>query len=44
MGAAVGTISAIVVVRLARPLVLVVVRLVERVTDPVLDLAWRRRT
>lgn len=44
MGAAVGTASALVVVRLARPLVLAVVRLVERVTDPVLALAWRRRT
>jgi membrane-associated phospholipid phosphatase len=42
-GAAIGTASALVVVRLARPLISVLVRLVERATDPVLAVAWRRR-
>jgi undecaprenyl-diphosphatase len=42
-GAAVGTVSAIVVVWVARPLIAWLVRLVERATDPVLALAWRRR-
>jgi undecaprenyl-diphosphatase len=42
-GAAIGTLSALAVVRLARPVIALLVRLVERVTDPVLALAWRRR-
>ena len=42
-GAAIGTLSALLVVRLARPVISALVRLVERVTDPVLALAWRRR-
>ena len=42
-GAAIGTVSAIVVVRLARPFISLLVRLVERATDPVLAVAWRRR-
>jgi undecaprenyl-diphosphatase len=41
-GAAIGTVSAVVVVRYARPLIAWLVRLVERVTDPVLALVWRR--
>ncbi len=41
-GIAVGTLSALVVVRLARPVVALLVRLVERVTDPILAIAWRR--
>lgn len=43
VGAAIGTISALVVVRYARPVIALLVRLVERATDPVLALAWRRR-
>lgn len=42
-GAAVGTLCALVVVRLGRPLVSLLVRVVERATDPLLSLAWRRR-
>ena len=42
-GAAIGTVSALVVVRLGRPLMSMLVRLVERLTDPVLAVAWRRR-
>jgi undecaprenyl-diphosphatase len=42
-GAAIGTVAAIVVVRLARPLIALIVRLVERVTDPVLAIFWRSR-
>jgi undecaprenyl-diphosphatase len=42
-GAAVGTLSAAAVVYVARPLIAVLVRLVERATDPVLAVAWRRR-
>jgi undecaprenyl-diphosphatase len=42
-GAAVGTLCAVVVVEVARPLIALLVRLVERLTDPVLTLAWRRR-
>jgi undecaprenyl-diphosphatase len=42
-GAAIGTVSALVVVRLARPVISVLVRLAERLTDPVLSVAWRRR-
>jgi undecaprenyl-diphosphatase len=41
-GAAIGTFSALVVVRLARPVISFLVRLVERVTDPVLRPVWRR--
>jgi undecaprenyl-diphosphatase len=43
-GAAIGTVAAVVVVRFARPLVAWLVRLVERLTDPVLALVWRRGT
>ncbi len=42
-GALIGTASAYVVVRVARPLIVFLVRIVERATDPVLALAWRRR-
>jgi undecaprenyl-diphosphatase len=35
-GALIGTAAAVVVVRLGRPVVLWLVRLVERVTDPIL--------
>jgi undecaprenyl-diphosphatase len=42
-GMLVGLAVAVVVVRLARPLVVRVVRLVERVTDPVLAPVWRSR-
>ena len=42
-GAAIGTMSAFVVIRLARPVIALLVRLIERATDPVLALAWRRR-
>jgi undecaprenyl-diphosphatase len=42
-GAAIGTLSAVVVIRLARPVIALLVRLIERATDPVLALAWRRR-
>jgi undecaprenyl-diphosphatase len=42
-GAAIGTVSALVVVRLARPLILLLARLVERLTDPLLRPLWRRR-
>jgi membrane-associated phospholipid phosphatase len=41
-GAAIGTVSAVIVVRLARPVIAFLVRLVERVTDPLLALVWRR--
>jgi undecaprenyl-diphosphatase len=43
VGAAVGTVAALVVVRLARPVISWLVRLVERATDPVLALVWRGR-
>jgi undecaprenyl-diphosphatase len=42
-GAAVGSASAFVVVLLARPVIAWLVRVVERATDPVLAVAWRRR-
>jgi undecaprenyl-diphosphatase len=42
-GAAIGTVSALVVVRLARPVIVLLARLVERITDPVLRPLWRRR-
>jgi undecaprenyl-diphosphatase len=42
-GAAIGTVAALIVVRLARPVISWLVRLVERVTDPVLALFWRSR-
>ena len=41
-GVVVGALSALVVVRLGRPLVAWAVRLVERVTDPLLRPLWRR--
>jgi undecaprenyl-diphosphatase len=42
-GAAVGLAVALLVVRLARPAVDMIVRLVERVTDPLLRPLWRAR-
>jgi undecaprenyl-diphosphatase len=42
-GAAIGTLSAFVVIRLARPVIVLLVRLIERATDPVLALVWRSR-
>jgi undecaprenyl-diphosphatase len=42
-GAAIGTVCGVVVVRYGRPLIAWLVRLVERLTDPVLALVWRRR-
>jgi undecaprenyl-diphosphatase len=42
-GALVGTACAIVVVRLARPVLRFLVRAVERATDPMLAPLWRRR-
>lgn len=41
-GLLIGAVSAVVVVRLARPLVAWAVALVERVTDPLLRPLWRR--
>ncbi|HEX5450435.1 MAG TPA: phosphatase PAP2 family protein [Gaiellaceae bacterium] len=41
-GAVIGTVSAYVVVTFARPLIRFLVRLVERVTDPILRPLWRR--
>ena len=41
-GALIGTASAVVVVRLARPLIMLCVRAVERLTDPLLGPFWRR--
>ena len=41
-GVVIGTISAYVVVMLARPVIAFLVRIVERATDPVLALVWRR--
>jgi undecaprenyl-diphosphatase len=41
-GAAIGTVCALIVVRLARPVIVFLVRLVERITDPVLAPIWRR--
>lgn len=43
-GAAVGTLAAFVVVHLARPVIALGVKIVERLTDPLLGLLWRRRT
>jgi len=40
-GALVGTAAALLVARLGRPLVDRLVRVAERVTDPVLALVWR---
>jgi undecaprenyl-diphosphatase len=42
-GVLVGTAAAVVVVRLARPVIAVLVRIVERVTDPLLAPLWRGR-
>jgi membrane-associated phospholipid phosphatase len=41
-GLAVGALSALVVVRLGRPVVAYAVKIVERFTDPVLRPLWRR--
>jgi membrane-associated phospholipid phosphatase len=43
-GCAVGLGSALLLARLARPIIVRLVRLVERVTDPVLAPIWRPRT
>ena len=40
----VALVAAFVVVRLGRPVIAVIVRIVERVTDPLLALVWRTRT
>lgn len=42
-GALIGTVCAVIVVRLARPVIVFLVRLVERVTDPLLRPLWRAR-
>jgi membrane-associated phospholipid phosphatase len=42
-GALIGTVAAVLIVRLARPLVIFLVRLVERITDPLLAHAGRGR-
>ena len=42
-GALIGTAAAFVVIRLARPVITWIVRLVERVTDPILRPIWRKR-
>jgi membrane-associated phospholipid phosphatase len=42
-GALIGAASAVVVVRLARPVVVWIARLVERLTDPILRPLWRGR-
>lgn len=41
-GAAIGTLSAVLVVRFGKPVISLLVRIVERVTDPVLRPVWRR--
>jgi len=41
-GVAIGSVSAYVIVTFARPLIRVLVRLVERLTDPILRPLWRR--
>ena len=43
-GLGIGLVAAVVVVRLARPLIMLCVRLVERLTDPVLARVWRTST
>jgi membrane-associated phospholipid phosphatase len=43
-GCLVGLAAALLVARLARPIMERVVRLLERITDPVLALVWRART
>jgi len=42
-GALIGSAAAVVVVQLARPAIALLVRLVERVTDPILRPLWRSR-
>jgi undecaprenyl-diphosphatase len=41
-GAGIGLVVALVVVRLARPVIALLVRIAERVTDPITAPAWRR--
>ena len=41
--AVIATVCAFVVVRIGRPVIAFLVRLVERVTDPLLSVAWRAR-
>src|SRR5581483_2396248 len=43
-GVVIGTVCAYVVVTFARPVIAFLVRIVERLTDPVLQLFWRRRS
>lgn len=43
VGAAVGTVAALLVVRVGKPLIVAIARIVERVTDPLLRPFWRRR-
>jgi undecaprenyl-diphosphatase len=42
-GAAIGTVAAVVVVRLGRRVIAPLTRVVERITDPLLRPLWRRR-
>jgi undecaprenyl-diphosphatase len=42
--AVIAAVSAFIVVRAGRPVIAVLVRLVERATDPVVGLVWRART
>jgi undecaprenyl-diphosphatase len=42
-GVIIGTICAYVIVTFARPLIALLVRIVERVTDPILSAVWKRR-
>jgi undecaprenyl-diphosphatase len=42
-GALIGTAAAVMVVRPARPVILALVRIVERVTDPIVRPLWSRR-
>ena len=41
-GALVGTVAALLVVRVGKPLIVAIARIVERVTDPLLRPFWRR--
>jgi len=42
-GALIGTVIAVVIVRLAGPIVAAIARVVERLTDPIMRPLWRRR-
>jgi membrane-associated phospholipid phosphatase len=43
-GALIGSAAAVFVVRLGRPVIALLARIVERVTDPILAPVWRRYT